>query len=692
VLARYPQERDRTGETLAAGSKWHATVAASGGADEAPDVLDGKAVVAAVRPLRGMPLVIETSISEQEALAGWRSQRQWTALAGLAGAAGVVVLLRAFARQMRKLERSETSLAAKNSQLETARLQFNVAVSNISQGLCFFSADMKLIVCNSRYGEIYGYPPEIACPGTTLDEILALSPIVRSLTDTVSAAPLRATDVVPGPGEPRRSMLELRDGRIISVVQTPLADGGWVATHEDVTERRKAEARVKYLARHDLLTGLPNRAQFQDCIGQALAALDGVSLFAVLFLDLDRFKAVNDTLGHPAGDELLQAVAARLRAGVREYDVVARLGGDEFVILQMGISGPDDAAQLARRIIHDVGLPYLIAGQTVNIGVSIGVDMSPAVGTSADSLLKNADMALYAAKEEGRGQFCFFTPAMDVTLQARRELETDLRDAIAKGDFQLFYQPVIDTFAGALCGFEALLRWNHPSRGLVLPGEFIGVAEECGLIVPLSEWVLTEACRRAALWPGGLHVAVNLSPVHFRAGTVLESVEAALAASGLSPGLLELEITEPVLLQSNAANGPTLGQLRGMGVGVTMDGFGTGAASLSSLRQFAFDKVKIDRSFVADLASRPDALCIVRAIVGLCSDLSIRTTVKGVETEAQLRILLAERCSELQGFYFGHPRPPEDLAALIGTAGFIPAELGKLARRQPAGELLAVAG
>jgi EAL domain-containing protein (putative c-di-GMP-specific phosphodiesterase class I) len=226
----------------------------------------------------------------------------------------------------------------------------------------------------------------------------------------------------------------------------------------------------------------------------------------------------------------------------------------------------------------------------------------------------------------------------------------------------------------------------------VLPGEFIGVAEECGLIVPLSEWVLTEACRRAALWPGGLHVAVNLSPVHFRAGTVLESVEAALAASGLSPGLLELEITEPVLLQSNAANGPTLGRLRGMGVGVTMDGFGTGAASLSSLRQFAFDKVKIDRSFVADLASRPDALCIVRAIVGLCSDLSIRTTVKGVETEAQLRILLAERCSELQGFYFGHPRPAEDLAALIGTAGFIPAELGKLARRQPAGELLAVAG
>jgi diguanylate cyclase (GGDEF)-like protein len=692
VLARYPHTRDPTGETLARGSAWHAYVEAGGGAYEAPDALDGTPVVAAVRPLRGMPLVIETSISQQEALAGWRSQRRWTALGGVLAAAGVVVLLRLFGRQINKLERSELSLAANNAQLETARLQFDLAVRNISQGLCFFSSDLKLIVCNPRYGQIYGFPPEITRPGTSLEHILTYSPVFRRLSDPFETGELTLADAVPSTKEVRRSTLELRDGRIISVVQTPLADGGWVATHEDVTERRQAEARVKYLARHDLLTGLPNRAQFHDRIGRAIADGAGALSFAVLFLDLDRFKAVNDTLGHPAGDELLKAVAARLKASVREYDTIARLGGDEFVILQMGISGPDDAAHLARRIIHAVGQPYVIAGQNVSIGVSVGIDMPQAQGTSAEGLLKNADMALYAAKEAGRGQCCFFTPAMDLTLQSRRELEADLRHAVAHGEFQLFYQPVIDAGNAALCGFEALLRWNHPSRGLVLPGEFIGVAEECGLIVPLSEWVLKEACRRAALWPDGLHVAVNLSPVHFRSGNVLANVEAALGPPGLAAGRLELEITEQVLLQGHAANVATLERLRGMGVAVSLDDFGTGASSLSSLREFAFDKVKINRSFVADLASRPDALCVVRAIVGLCSDLSIRTTVKGIETEAQLRILLAEGCSELQGFYFSQPRPAEDLAGLIARSGFIPAEFGRGARRRPAAGLLSVAG
>ena len=452
----------------------------------------------------------------------------------------------------------------------------------------------------------------------------------------------------------RRVVFDGRDGYLVAVV--------------DITERRNAEARIAHMAHHDNLTNLPNRDFYAERLRQALERAAGKHV-AVLCVDLDLFKNVNDSFGHPTGDRLLKEVAERLREEVRGDSIAARLGGDEFaIVLASGIS-PNEASDFADRLIKMLSAPYDIEGIEVVVGASIGIALSPGGGTTSEELMRNADMALYRAKSDGGGVHRFFEPEMDRQAQKRRDMERDLRAAFANGEFELHYQPLVDIAANRINGFESLLRWRHPDNGMVSPAEFIPVAEDIGLIVALGEWVLREACTEAAKWPTDIKVAVNLSPVQFRSRNLVQAVVSALAHSSLSPRRLELEVTESVFLAETEANVAILHQLRELGVRISMDDFGTGYSSLSYLRSFPFDKIKIDRSFVKDLAKRSDCLAIVRAISGLGRSLNITTTAEGVETKDQLDWLRAEGCNEVQGFLFSAARPAGEIEKLLSDFG-----------------------
>ncbi len=433
----------------------------------------------------------------------------------------------------------------------------------------------------------------------------------------------------------------------------------------DVTEQRRAEARIAHMAHHDALTGLPNRVLFHERLDEALLRLRRQDeKLAIHYLDLDQFKNVNDTLGHPVGDLLLKAVADRLRLCLRESDMVARFGGDEFAVLQMGLAGAYEASDLADRIVNLMSEPFDIDGQQVVIGASAGIAFAPNDGDCTDLLVRNADMALYEAKEEGC-IFRFFEPGMDTRLRVRRALELDLRNALAAGEFQLYYQPLVILETGVISGFEALLRWRHPQRGMVPPAEFIPLAEEIGLIVPLGEWVLRQSCAEAAAWPRDLKVAVNLSSVQFKQGKLIEMVFSALTSAGLPAARLELEITESILLEESKINLATLHKLRALGVSISMDDFGTGYSGMSYLRAFPFDKIKIDRSFISELGASQDCMAIVLAITKLGSSLGIRTTAEGVETEEQRELLRNHGCTEMQGYLLSRPMPASEVKKFL---------------------------
>jgi diguanylate cyclase (GGDEF)-like protein len=431
---------------------------------------------------------------------------------------------------------------------------------------------------------------------------------------------------------------------------------------------RRGVAQIARLAHYDPLTDLPNRVLFQKSLTEALArrSRKGDQL-AVHFIDLDRFKTVNDTLGHPLGDALLREAAERLRRCVREGDTVARLGGDEFAVVQTGLSDMDGATRLAARIVTAMAAPFDLAGHQVVIGASVGVSAAPSDGEDVDELLKKADMALYRAKGDGRGAFHFFERAMDEQLQARRALELDLRRALQDGEFELFYQPLYHLGDERVTGCEALLRWNHPERGMVSPADFIPLAEEIGLIVPLGDWVLRTACAEAARWPDHVRLAVNLSPAQFRDRSLVATVVSALATSGLPAQRLELEITESVLLQDSAANMTMLHDLKALGVRISMDDFGTGYSSLSYLRSFPFDKIKIDQTFVRDILHDSDALAIIKAVLDLGASMGVTTTAEGVETQAQLDALRGQGCAEIQGYFISRPAPAGDIARMLGV-------------------------
>ena len=424
-------------------------------------------------------------------------------------------------------------------------------------------------------------------------------------------------------------------------------------------------SQIAFLAHHDSLTRLPNRVLLHDRVQQALVQLDRGKGFAVLCLDLDRFKVVNDTLGHPVGDGLLRQVAERLQACAREGDTVARLGGDEFAIVVLNVDIPTEISALAMRIIEVIGSAYEVDGHQINIGTSIGMALAPLDGSSSHELLRNADTALYGAKANGRGTCCFFEADMNAALHSRRTLELGLRQAILQEEFQLHYQPLVDAHLRQVTGFEALIRWHHPERGTVPPDEFISVAEGCGLIGEIGRWVLRRACLDAASWPSRIKVAVNLSPLQFKDKHLAESVRAALKESGLSASRLELEITESVLLHDSDAVLSILHRIKALGVQVSMDDFGTGYSSLSYLRSFLFDKIKIDRSFIKDLPHDKNSVAIVRAVVGLSATFGTSVVAEGVETDQQARVLAEEDCTQLQGYLFSRPVPASDVPMLI---------------------------
>jgi diguanylate cyclase (GGDEF)-like protein/PAS domain S-box-containing protein len=445
---------------------------------------------------------------------------------------------------------------------------------------------------------------------------------------------------------------------------------GFLVAVVDITERRKAEARIAYMAHHDGLTNLPNRQLFQERLTQGLEGGKSPNEhIAVLCIDLDLFKNVNDSLGHPIGDRLLKLVAERLRAQIRGNHLAARLGGDEFAVILSSDVSPNEASDFAARLIKILSAPYDIEGNEVVIGASIGIALSPGDGETSEELMRNADLALYRAKEDGGSVHRFFEREMDRQAQKRRDMELDLRRAFNNGEFELHYQPLVDIATDRIGGFEALLRWRHPEKGMISPAEFIPVAEDIGLIVSIGEWVLREACNEAVKWPSDVKIAVNLSPVQFRSRNLVQVVVSALAQSGLSPKRLELEITESLFLAETESNLAILHQLRELGVGISMDDFGTGYSSLSYLRSFPFDKIKIDRSFVKDLARRTDCVAIVRAISGLGRSLNITTTAEGVETVDQLDWLRAEGCNQVQGFLFGAAKPASEIEQLLSRFG-----------------------
>jgi len=467
--------------------------------------------------------------------------------------------------------------------------------------------------------------------------------------------------------QPRTLEVRCADHTVQAELQ-PVAGGSWVVTLEDVSIRKASEARADEMARLDPLTGLPNRLLLRERLAEALARLARTGeACALLLIDLDRFKPVNDTLGHPIGDALLEKVADRLRSTVRPTDTVARIGGDEFVILQAGVRDAAGTQALARRIVDLIGRTYMVEGHLLTIGASVGVALAPEDGADADRLLKNADLALYRAKLDGRGTYRFFEPEMDARMQARRKLELDMRQALARREFQLHYQPQLQLESERLIGCEALIRWRHPDRGLVSPLDFIPLAEEIGLIVPIGEWVIRQACRDAMTWPAHMSVAVNVSPAQFKSDRLVETIISALASSGLPAQRLEVEITEGVLLQENAKTLQTLHRLRELGVRVSMDDFGTGYSSLSYLRSFPFDKIKIDRSFVKDLATKPDGEAIIRAIAGLGKSLGMTTVAEGVETPEQMQRIRLEGCTDVQGYLISRPVPTEDLLQVFAT-------------------------
>ena len=569
------------------------------------------------------------------------------------------------------------SLATQNATLrgrdEALRIQnarFDAALNNMSQGLLMADNDRRVIVCNKRFREMFGLRPEEVEPGARLDDLLHVT-MERQTQPLLVISEIHQRLSGIWSANERGQFYAETDDASIQVVYVPMSEGGWVVTYEDISERRKVEANTEYLAHHDVLTGLPNRLAFTLRLNHLLGNPANRRRFALLFVDVDDFKDINDTLGHLAGDMLLVTIAQRLRANVREEDLVARLGGDEFAILQMMPRDRNETLALAQRLVDAIDQPYDLEGRRISSSISLGIAVEDDETRDAEHLFRNADMALYRAKATGRNTWRFFEPEMQQEVQTRSTITADLRLALKEDQFDIFYQPVMHASSGQLVQFEGLLRWNHHSLGSVAPGRFIPIAEESRLIVPIGEMVLRRACAEAMRWPCQVRVAVNLSPVQFAGRGLVSIVESALNDAGLDPSRLELEITEGALLRDSEQVSVVLRQLRSLGVTIALDDFGTGYASLSYLRQLPFDKIKIDRSFIMGLNKNDDSVPIIEAVISLARNLSMTTTAEGVETEDQWRLLAAMGCTYVQGYLFDRPQSAANVRHKLACGDYL---------------------
>ncbi len=794
IVLRHPDKNNHTGEKLPSTSPWYRQVANGGGNFRSTRSIDSEVRLVAVQPLQEYPLVINVSIQEVAALQAWRQRATIIGIGAAITLLSFGVLLNVLLTQYRNLMRSEESLAKRSRDLEEANVIFDVAVNKMPHGLCMFDAKKRLVICNELYAEMYRLPPELLKPGTPHGEIIAhrvRNGILKGDRGNVEVQVHLSALSALSENEKSSRIDEHSDGKLICITREPMESGGWVATHEDITEKRRAEEeldktkrfldsiianipvsvvvkdaktrkfllvnrafetmlnlsqkdlvgktvfdiyrnkaaefvdngdnetlrssdgvnyseyeveapargtrvhatnrivirdaegdakyliaviddvterkrseqQIAFMAHHDALTGLPNRAALGQKIGEAGARQRrfGDSC-GVLLLDLDRFKYVNDTFGHAAGDALLREVAMRLKTSVRETDVLARLGGDEFAIIQGRETDQQQAASsLADRIIDIISKPFDIDGTDVHISASIGIALARDHATDADNLLKMADMALYSAKAAGRNGYRFFSPEMSVAASERQGLETELRRAIAQDELELHYQPIIDTKTGKVCSAEALTRWRHPAKGIIPPDQFIPLAEETGLITQIGDWVLLNACMEAVTWPASVKVAINLSPVQFRNSNLPDVVMYALAQSGLPPERLELEITETALIESAVDCLPVLRQFKNLGIAIALDDFGTGYSSLRQLTMFPFDKIKIDKSFTQNLTKRTECAAIISATLTLAQNLGIATTAEGIETAQQYQLLRLAGVTSVQGYLFKRPGPATEI-------------------------------
>ncbi len=659
LLARYPHINSMIGQNFKSSQLFQNVLSnADFGTMHLTGHLGGRDQLASARQLSSFPLVITATTTVSAALADWREQiRSLIGVAGLFMLVIVVILILVVRKLSQQHRLSEQELMLQKQRLD-------VAINNMTQGLLLYDLSERLVVCNQRYIEMYGLPPDVVTSGYSFRDLIAYRKQTGSFkgeVDSFCANVLRNVAL----GKITHNVVETTDGRSIQIVNQPLLNGGWVTTHEDITERKRAEERITHLAHYDALTDLPNRALFHDYLESKLSGIEPDEQLAVLYIDIDEFKNVNDTLGHLIGDELLKSVAKSLSRCIRATDFVARLGGDEFAIVQTAVRDPGDVVDLVTRIYGAIRAPYECLGHQVSTDASIGIALAPQHGADLDQILKNADLAMYDAKAAGRRTWRFFAPEMDARVKARRVLEMDLRQAILDGALEVHYQPYINLRDNRIAGCEALLRWNHPERGAIPPAEFIPVAEETGLIGQIGEWVLTTACAEAATWPDNIKLAVNVSPAQFKSDTFALKTMGALAASGLSAGRLELEITEAVLIRDDEAALAILHQLRDIGVRIALDDFGTGYSSLSYLQRFPFDKIKIDRCFVTNIAEASTSASIVQAVVNIAAARNITTTAEGVETQAQLDLLRTLGCTEMQGFLFSPAKPGAELKQLF---------------------------
>ncbi|WP_314962758.1 EAL domain-containing protein [Bradyrhizobium cosmicum] len=794
MLARYPHAEELIGRSFKDAPLMHKVLTQGGQHTlRVRSPVDGEERLGSAAALTHFPLAIVATSTTAAALADWRQQTGFMVTTAALSAAAIALILYLIIRQIIRRNREA------QERIEAERQRLDTALNNMSQGLILYDAAGYIVTCNRRYVDMFGLSHDVIKPGCHIRDAMHHRKQRDAFSGEVETFCAEVMKVV-AEGKVSTRIHELPNGRAFQVINTPLAQGGWVATIEDiterrnleqerdrnhtflreiidhipsqitvkdartreylllngvaeqlfgqsrqdvvgktafdifpepsaavitkeddsalqsakglfkdehswqmpgmglryitstrigirdedgeprflihviddVTERRRADDKIAHMAHYDALTDLPNRTLFREQIERELAKVADGEQFALLYIDVDEFKGINDSLGHHVGDELLKAIATRLRGCLKKSDLIARLGGDEFAVIQTGIQSSADVLSFVTRIYEAIRQPYHCLGHQLSTDASIGIALAPQDGTDLDQLIKHADLAMYGAKAEGRRTHRFFEPAMDASARARLTLEQDLRQALVNGGFEIHYQPLVDLRTNDVSGCEALLRWRHPERGWVSPAEFIPIAEDTGLINELGDWVLRMACNEAATWPAHVRIAVNVSPVQLKCDTLALRIASALAASGLAPSRLELEITEAVLIRDDEAALSILHQLRSIGVRIALDDFGTGYSSLSYLKRFPFDKIKIDRCFVADIAETSGAPVIVQAVVNIAAASSMTTVAEGVETEAQREMLRALGCTEMQGYLFSKPKPAAEVRGLFDPTNAAP--------------------